>query len=204
MDRPNEDDGTAIDELAPAVVWPAAEHPTGKGNGGPEMSTIAKKENPNEQKVIDALGAALGKVTIDEVAAAAGIGRTSARKYLDVLDKNGAVKRAAGGREGKRKLPDRFSLVPAGEKKRPSEDSDAVEASGSRAAGRLRPGGLDRLVLVYMREHGNEGPFGPGVVAKGLGRSSGAVANSLARMADANDEKVKLVATKPRRYALDG
>ncbi|MBN9622590.1 MAG: helix-turn-helix domain-containing protein [Actinobacteria bacterium] len=148
------------------------------------MSTTAKKETPHEQKVIDALGAAEGEVTVDEVAAAAGIGRTSARKYLATLEDAGKVERTAGGREGKRRLPDRYSPI-SGEEPRP-EAAVVDEPPDDGPAERLRPGGLDRL--------------GPTAVAKGLERSSGAVGNCLARLA--GTEKVELVRARPRRYVM--
>lgn len=163
------------------------------------MTTI-EKTKPNEQKVIDALAAA-EEATVDEVAAAAGIGRTSARKYLGALVDEDKVRRKAGGREGKRKLPDRFSLVSAEAK--PAAGGKPEEGPGKGLAERLRPGDLDELVLAYMREHREDGPFGPTAVAKGLGRSSGAVGNCLARLASAG-EKVEMVDAKPRRYALKG
>jgi len=165
------------------------------------MSTIAKKEKPNEQQVIDALGAAEGEVTVDEVAAAAGIGRTSARKYLAALEDTGRARRTAGGREGRRRLPDRFSPIPG--EKRPAGGTLVGKRSGDRSGGRLRPGGLDRLVIAYMREHGADGPFGPAAVAKGLGRSSGAVANCMERLASRGKE-VERIAGRPRRFALKG
>ena len=46
---------------------------------------------------------------------------------------------------------------------------------------RLRPGELDGLVLTYMRRHEDEGPLSASAIVKGLGRSSGAVANCLTR-----------------------
>jgi hypothetical protein len=76
-------------------------------------------------------------------------------------------------------------------------------ARRSRAKGeRLGPGELDKLVLGYMRRHKNEAPHSPSAVAKGIKRSSGAVANCLDRLAAA--ENVRLAATKPRRYELTG
>ncbi len=73
----------------------------------------------------------------------------------------------------------------------------------SRAEGRrLGPGELDKLVLGYMRRHKNDAPHSPSAVARGIERSSGAVANCLDRLAAA--EKVRLAAKKPRRYELTG
>jgi hypothetical protein len=75
-------------------------------------------------------------------------------------------------------------------------------ARSSRGAkgGRLGPGELDKLVLGYMRRRKNDAPHSPSAVAKGIKRSSGAVANCLGRLAAA--EKVRLTAKKPRRYEL--
>lgn len=160
------------------------------------MSTTTEKK-PNEQKVIDALERS-GEATVDEVAAAAGIGRTSVRKYLAGLEQRGRVTRVAGGREGRRKLPDRYSPVGKGPRRPATEKAGRKPRKGR--GERLRPGGLDELVVGYMRDHREEGPFGAVAVARGLGRSSGAVGNCLVRLADAG-EKVAQVGEQPRRYA---
>lgn len=67
---------------------------------------------------------------------------------------------------------------------------------------RLRPGELDGLVLAYMRDHGNDRPFSPGKVARGIGKSSGAVANCLERLA--GSKEVRRVRRKPRTFDLKG
>ncbi len=65
---------------------------------------------------------------------------------------------------------------------------------------RLRPGQLECLVLDYMEAHRKEGPLTATAIAKGLGgRSAGAVANCLARLAE--DGKVRQANQRPRRYA---
>lgn len=64
---------------------------------------------------------------------------------------------------------------------------------------RLRPGQLDGLVLGYLRKHRKDGPLTATAVAKGLGgRSAGAVANCLARLA--KEKKVRQAKRKPRSY----
>lgn len=64
---------------------------------------------------------------------------------------------------------------------------------------RLRPGKLDGLVLAYLREHKADGPLTATSIAKGLGgRSAGAVANCLVRLA--KERKVKQAKRKPRAY----
>jgi hypothetical protein len=73
-------------------------------------------------------------------------------------------------------------------------------ASGDSKNGRLGPGELDKLVLAYMRRHKQDAPHSPSAVAKGVERSSGAVANCLGRLE--KGKKVRLVQPKPRQYEL--
>lgn len=68
--------------------------------------------------------------------------------------------------------------------------------------GRLGPGELDKLVLAYMGEHKGEAPHSASAIGKGIGRSSGAVANCLARLEKAKE--VRLAQPKPRAYKLKG
>lgn len=66
--------------------------------------------------------------------------------------------------------------------------------------GRLRPGELDGLVLDYMHKHKEDLPLTATAIAKGIGRSSGAVANCLARLAKRKD--LRQARPRPRAYAL--
>jgi hypothetical protein len=77
----------------------------------------------------------------------------------------------------------------------------------SAAKRRLRPGELDGLVLAYLRKH-KDGPLTSTAIAKGLGgRSAGAVANCLARLAK-DKRSVRpnklLVPTSSRRQGRGG
>jgi hypothetical protein len=64
---------------------------------------------------------------------------------------------------------------------------------------RLRPGQLDGLVLAYLGKHRNDGPLTATAIAKGLGgRSAGAVANCLLRLAE--EGKVRQAKRTPRAY----
>lgn len=65
---------------------------------------------------------------------------------------------------------------------------------------RLRPGELDGQVLAYMRKHRDDGPLTASAIGKGIGRSAGAVANCLARMA--KDKKVRQAKRKPRAFVV--
>jgi hypothetical protein len=71
-------------------------------------------------------------------------------------------------------------------------------------AKRLRPGELDGLVIAYMRKSEEDLPLGASAIAKGIGRSSGAVANCLERGAKAEDSPVRRAKDKPRAYDLKG
>jgi hypothetical protein len=75
--------------------------------------------------------------------------------------------------------------------------SKAANKDGSK---RLTPGGLDGLVIGYMKKHPDELPATAGTVARGIKRSSGAVANCLARQEKAGT--VRLTNKKPRKYDL--
>ena len=81
---------------------------------------------------------------------------------------------------------------------KPKAKAKAKKAATSN--GRLRPGELDGLVLGYMRKHKTELPVTASVVAKGIDRSSGAVANCLARLA--KQKKARQAKGKPRAYDL--
>ena len=65
-----------------------------------------------------------------------------------------------------------------GEKKTQAAKRSGRAASGSKRD-RLAPGELDKLVLGYMRRHKKDAPHTASAVAKGVERSSGAVANCL-------------------------
>jgi acetate kinase len=65
---------------------------------------------------------------------------------------------------------------------------------------RLKAGGLDPLVLKYLKDNADTAPHGAGAVTKALERSSGAVGNCLVRLTEA--KKVKQDSEKPRRYSL--
>jgi hypothetical protein len=67
---------------------------------------------------------------------------------------------------------------------------------------RLRPGQLDPLVLAYLGKHKGGGPLTATTIAKGLGgRSAGAVANCLSRLAE--EGKVRQAKRTPRAYVSE-
>jgi hypothetical protein len=150
------------------------------------------------------------------VAAAANVGRSTASKVLARLTSSGEVRRIEGGRDGARRLPDRFALASAelaADDGKPKAAADAEpkaaddgkpkaaqDAKPKAADEHLKPGQLDKLVLAYLKDNADSGPHGPTTVAKALVRSSGAVGNCLVRLTKAKE--VRQDSDKPRRYSL--
>jgi hypothetical protein len=170
----------------------------------------------------DAIGAALSAhpgATAAELAEVAGIGRSTAAKCLAALERAGTARRAPGGREGGRRLPDRWHLAKADTPDIPSaggghDTGHADDSAGSveAPAARLGKGALRDLVLAYLAAHADGSSGGGGLdadglgataIAKGLGgKSSGAVGNALQRLEA--EGKVRLVQASPRRYRTTG
>jgi hypothetical protein len=171
------------------------------------------EKTASEQATLKAL-AANPEATAPEVASGANIGRSTASKVLARLTSSGEVRRIEGGRDGARRLPDRFALASgeptaddgmpkAAAEPRAADDSKptaAEDAKPKAADEHLKPGQLDELVLAYLKENADSGPHGPTTVAKALVRSSGAVGNCLVRLTKA--EQVRQDSEKPRRYSL--
>jgi hypothetical protein len=140
--------------------------------------------------------------TAADLAAAAGLGRSTASKILARLEQADEVRRHQGGRDGARRLPDHWTLAattPALDATAEQDDEPAKNATPASNHERLKPGQLEGLILTYMQEHPAE-PLGPGAVAKALQRSSGAAGNGLVRLTRA--KKVRQVNDKPRRYQI--
>jgi hypothetical protein len=150
------------------------------------------EKKSTDERIIEFLNEK-GTGTVDEICAALKIGRTNARKYLAGLTVDKKIKRESGGREGRRKLPDVFSL-------KGKKTSTGKRGKSTSKYGRLGPGQLDKLVLGYMRSHKDDAPHTASAIAKGIKRSSGAVANCMGRQVKANT--VRMVKPKPREYAL--
>lgn len=125
-------------------------------------------------RILEALDAKPDQTT-NEIADATGLSRSTVGKQLAALKRDNKVTSTPGKREGGHRNPDRWSKA---------------------TTDRLRPGQLDPLVLDYVTKQ--KDPIGPVAVAKALGRSSGAVANCMDRLAKARD--LKRVEDKPRRY----
>jgi hypothetical protein len=157
------------------------------------------KTPPAKQAILEVLKVE-PQASVAQIAVSAGVGRSTAGKLLAQLESDGEVRRTEGGRDGNRRLPDLWSL--AGQQP-PANDADAKPATDGKLSGdtnRLKPGGLEPLVLAYLEENADSGPHGPTAIAKALERSSGAIGNCLVRLT--RDKRVNEVSEKPRRYSL--
>jgi hypothetical protein len=155
---------------------------------------------PNSAQAILAAVGTRPEMTAAEVAEVANVGRSTAGKILARLADSGKVTRVRGGREGARRLPDRFSPAATGKQTDAAKVPAGQVATNRSGTERLKPGQLDGLVLSFMQKNVDSGPHAPTAVAKALDRSSGAVGNCLVRLADA--KRVRQVSEKPRRYSL--
>jgi hypothetical protein len=162
------------------------------------MSKTGKTNSkPNSEQAILTAIAAQPEMTAAEVAGVAKLGRSTASKVLARLADSGKVARVRGGRDGARRLPDRFSLLTG----KPTKATKAAGAATNGSGGeRLKPGQLDGLVIAFLKKNADSGPHGPTAVAKALQRSSGAVGNCLVRLARA--KQVRQDSDAPRRYRL--
>ena len=175
-----------------------------------------------EKLTDEALTAALvahPEATAADIAGVLGVGQSTAAKRLAALEAAGAVHRVPGGRVAGVRAPDHWRVAaggvtapappedadPEGAESLPSQTGPAAESPATDGltpkgdAGRLGRGQLETLVHDYLAARPGES-FGPAAVGKALGRSQGAVSNSLSTMA-ARGEAV-LVADKPRRYRI--
>jgi len=153
----------------------------------------------SEQAVLKAL-AANPEATAAEVATDANVGRSTASKVLARLASSGEARRTEGGRDGVRRLPDRFALASAEPAAKTAKPKAGADAKPKAASEHLKPGQLDGLVLAYLKKNADSGPHGPTAVARALDRSSGAVGNCLVRLTKA--KQVRQDSDKPRRYSL--
>lgn len=156
---------------------------------------MSRKQSATE--LVTSTLSAQSEATVAELASTTGLGRSTVGKALIKLERSGEAHRVAGGRQGATRRPDRWR--PAGKHESSSKSPEPAIRPRGQKAERLRPGQLDELVIAYVNKHAGEA-LGPAAVAKGLGRSSGAVANCLARLAKAGH--VREVGKRPRRYRV--
>ena len=183
---------------------------------------MATTNKVSPEQVLDALAAHPG-ATSAALAEALGIGQSTAAKHLAALEAAGTARREPGGRDGGRRLADRWNpaasgtddttpgdtepepagtenTVPAGpEDGRETADHSADGSEAGAPAERLGRGALGALVRDYLAARPGE-ELGPTQIGKALDRSQGAVSNALARLEAAGE--AELVSAAPRRYRI--
>lgn len=122
----------------------------------------------------------------EQLAGYAGVGRSTANRVLADLESTARAVRAAGGRDGGRKLPDRWRLA----------TDVALTREGKP---RLRRGQLAELVTEYLSARPDD-QYSPTSVAKAVGHSAGAIYNALERLVAGGT--VRRISDKPCRYSI--
>jgi len=153
---------------------------------------MKKEPTSTAERVLGALAESPGG-TAAELADALGAGRSTVAKALVALATDGRVIRRAGEAAPGGRSADRWSLATA---KKPAAKKAATPA---KAGDRLAKGELRAAVLAHLRAHRGE-DLSPTAVARALGRSAGATANALARLADAGEALE--VPGPPRRFRI--
>ena len=174
---------------------------------------MARPQQISTETITAAL-AARPEVTAAELAGVLGIGQSTTAKRLAALEVTGPIRRTPGGRVAGVRVADRWSLASAAPDPTAS-DPTAPDDAGPEPAlretaqpetavtkgsgGRLARGELRSLVREYLASRPGDG-VGPSAIGKALGRSQGAVSNSLVTMAARGE--VELVRDRPRRYRI--
>lgn len=184
VSRPKDEEGLAERDLAACDALGAILSRLAQPIEARDGDVVTTAKPATESAVVKALVSG-SELTGAEIAADTGLGRSTVGKALAALERRGMVRRHPGGRDGRRRLPGRWSA------------GQTDDGSSTSATQRLRPGQLDELVLDYINSQG--AAVGATVVAKALGRSGGAVGNCLSRLAAAG--RVRKVSDKPRRYS---
>jgi biotin operon repressor len=162
------------------------------------MPATATTGSPAMQTILVALTTHPDCSAVD-LAAITGLGRSTVAKHLATLERAGAARRSPGGHDGRLRRPDHWACSPS-EPTAPPTAPQSKPVSGATRPDerRLRSGELDTLVLNHITTTAGSEPQSPATVAKALGRSSGAVANCLARLTATG--RLQLLTNRPRRY----
>ncbi len=154
-----------------------------------------KPRTEKEEKLWQALQANPGS-TATALSAAAGIGKSTAPKFLSRWEKDGLVTRTVGIADGGSRPADRWSITTGDQRTDDHESDDSGKRSEK--SQRLSPGALRGMVEDYLRD--NSGQFSPNAIGKALNRSSGAVHNALEKLVESG--YAVRASDKPKKYSL--
>jgi hypothetical protein len=190
---------------ATAQPTPAATQASGGGRGP-----------SSRDRLLTTLAGRPSGASVAELARITGLGHSTAGKALVAAETDGLVTRHPGGRDGARRNPDTWALppTPATPGKTDTPEGPALPAPAPAATGatpdppstpegdrtdRLGKGQLADLVMVWLHQHPDPGGHTAAAIGKAITRSSGAIANALARLAAT--QTVTQVSDHPRKYA---
>ncbi len=163
------------------------------------MASAPTTSTPAAEALLGALADRPG-ASAAELAAAAGIGRSTAGKLLATLAAQGRVERQPGGLRNGRRTADRWTLPTPTPTQDPGLPPTAAPARpADQPPRRLRSGQLRDLVLGYLADRSGQA-LSPTAIAKTLDRSAGAVGNALRVLA--GQGAVVQTQAKPRRYTI--
>jgi biotin operon repressor len=173
-----------------------------------------------DERIRAALTAADGGLSVEQLAAATGLGKSTVAKALTRLETTGLAVRTRGAGTGRNRQPDQWTPA-AGPKpaagtprRRATRAATASPAKASPAqtgpqpagernpvtgTARLRSGELTQLVAEHFANHPGT-PLTSGEVGRALGRSGGAVRNAADKLT--TEGVLRLLDGAPRRYTL--
>jgi DNA-binding MarR family transcriptional regulator len=155
---------------------------------------MAPRETAPASAVVMKLLAAGRDTTVAELAGSAGLSESTVSKTLTALEAAGTAIRTPGGRDGARRLPDRWAARTKPRRAKPTTPTKRAAAATTKP--RLGRGQLRDRVLAQLRTHTE--PVGPSALARALDASSGAVGNALDRLVEMG--LATRVGERPRRY----
>lgn len=197
----NPTDGpTTPDDSASGIGPATAPNPTPGDEAAPAQPASAGESGAPPKTSAGSTSAAPKSAT--------GAKRGGPKRKADATAGDPAKPAAKASRKGSKAANGGAGKPAARAGKGPQKPAASAKASSKRAAAapgdgkqpKLRPGELDGLVLKFMKDNASSGPHSPTSVSRGLQRSSGAVANCLARLK--TTKQVRQVGDKPRRYKI--
>jgi biotin operon repressor len=164
-----------------------------------------------DERIQAAMTAVDGGLSVEQLAAATGLGKSTVAKALTRLETTGLAARTRGAGTGRHRQPDQWTPAPAAgtPRRRTTHAATASPAqTGPQPAGernpvtgtvKLRSGELTQLVAEHFANHPGTS-LTSGEVGRALGRSGGAVRNAADKLT--GEGVLRLLDGVPRRYTI--